>query len=467
VYCGLDFGTTNSSAALVKDGAVRVLELDPANDRPASLPSLLYISNDGDHIIGRAAANAFIDRNVDREVVVKQVDLGITIEGYVGAEPDKDEGYRPRVEGDNPQEAVRAKAMVEVNSPGRLFQSIKSNLRHRSFTGTEVFGQHYQIEELVSYILAPMKEAVDAAAGRPVDSVVMGRPVRFSRTEEENALAEERLRRAAHIAGFNHVMFFYEPVAACVDYAVAAERKQRLMVVDIGGGTCDVCIMEFGGAHGAAERLAESRILGVGGVPVAGDAIDRQILRKRVFPQLGSKSRYGPSNLPMPQYLYNSIADWQNLYRLNTEETINWLIAVEADCNQPEAIRSLRTLIRRNYGYPLMRRVEQAKRQLSDELEAPIELREHDMSVDVELTRQEFTDIIENVLEDMLESIVEAEKSAGLGPGDVDYVLTTGGTSLIPAVRKMLIDRFDEERLLQRETFTSVAAGLAVVAQYV
>jgi len=71
------------------------------------------------------------------------------------------------------------------------------------------------------------------------------------------------------------------------------------------------------------------------------------------------------------------------------------------------------------------------------------------------------------MIEAMLASIEEGEKAAQVKPQDIDHVLTTGGTSLIPAVREMLETRYGPDRLLQRETFTSVAAGLATVAQYV
>jgi hypothetical chaperone protein len=467
MFCGVDFGTSNSSVALANDAGVRVLPLDDANFSPTSLPSLLYISSEGDQIIGRDAANAFIDRNVDREVILQQVDLGISIEEYVASEPDKSASYRPPEDSFAvTSEATRAHALVEVNSPGRLFQSLKSSLKYREFTGTEVFGREYQIEELVSIILKPMKIAADTAAGKPVTKAVFGRPVNFSTREAENDIAEDRLRRAAALAGFEEVSFFYEPVAACVEYAVETERKQRLMVVDIGGGTCDVCVMEFGGGSGAAARLAESRILGVGGVPVAGDAVDQAIIRHKLFPSFGSRARYGPSQLPMPQNIYNSILDWQNLYKLNTEETINWLIAAEASSTDPAGLRSLRCLIQQNYGYPMVRTVEAAKRRLTDEAEAPIEIRNDDLQVSVTLSRTEFDNLIEEALEDMLGSILEAEKNAQIQPGDIDLVLTTGGTSLIPAVRHMLFDRYGREKLLERDTFTSVAAGLAVVARF-
>ena len=59
VFCGIDFGTTNSSVALSGGGSLRVLDLDPENDPSKSLPSLLYMSREGEVIIGRAAADAF------------------------------------------------------------------------------------------------------------------------------------------------------------------------------------------------------------------------------------------------------------------------------------------------------------------------------------------------------------------------------------------------------------------------
>lgn len=467
VFCGIDFGTTNSSVALSDESArVRVLPLDKDNDSPTSLPSLLYITRGGESIVGRSAANAFIERNVDREVILKQVDLGISIEAYVASEPDKSESYRPGVLDPEKREAVRARAVVEVNSPGRLFQSLKTSLRHQGFRGTEVFGTHYQIEELVAIILRQCKAVADEAMGVSVERAVFGRPVRFSERAEENETAERRLRTAANLAGFKEVTFFYEPVAACVEYAISNDAHQKLMVVDIGGGTCDVCIMEFNRADGIAQRLAASRILSVSGVPVAGDAIDREIIRNKLFPIFGSRARYGPAQLPMPQYLYNQILDWQNLYKLNNEETINWLLAAESSSTHPEGLRALRCLIQRNFGYPVAREVEAAKKRLSYDQSTHIQIHKEDIQIDEVLERIEFAHIIEHNLEKMMAAVEEAENLAGVRPEDLDFVLTTGGTSLIPAIRQMLQERYGQDRLKERETFTSVATGLAIIARY-
>jgi len=442
------------------------LEVDPGNDNPTSLPSLVYIAREGEIIVGRKAANTFIDRNVDREVILKQVELDVYIDGYIGGEGDNTYGAVIRKDGSDLAEAVTAHALIEVNSPGRLFQSLKTSLRFKNFRGTEVFGTHYQIEELTAEILRKIKSVVDREVGESVETATFGRPVRFSTSEDEDLIAERRLETAARLAGFNNINFFYEPVGACVEYAVSREYKQRLMVVDIGGGTFDVCIMEFGGAHGTASRLAESKILGVAGVPVAGDAIDHEITRNKIFPCFGSQARYGPAQLPLPQYLFNTIIDWQNLYKLNTEETINWLIAAQVSSDQPEAIRALRALIQRNFGYPLARQVEVAKKTLSTELETTIEFSEAEIDIHEPLERGEFGHIIEFMLDQMMIALQEAEEDAGVGPADIDKVLTTGGTSLIPAVREMLTKRYGAEKLHQRDTFTSVATGLAIVAQY-
>ena len=179
--CGIDFGTTNSSVAVTDGTMIRVLDIDPENDIPTSLPSLLYIARDGERIVGRAAADTFIERNVDREVVVRHVDLGVYIQGYVGGEGDNTYGQVIRKEGVDVPEAVTARALVEVNSPGRLFQSLKTSLRLKEFRGTEVFGTHYQIEELTAEILRRMQTAADEEAGEPVDSAVFGRPTPSSR----------------------------------------------------------------------------------------------------------------------------------------------------------------------------------------------------------------------------------------------------------------------------------------------
>ena len=65
---GLDFGTTNSSAAIYDGRRVRLLNLDPVNNAPAIMRSTLFITREGVPFIGREAINRFTEANVGREI---------------------------------------------------------------------------------------------------------------------------------------------------------------------------------------------------------------------------------------------------------------------------------------------------------------------------------------------------------------------------------------------------------------
>ena len=110
--------------------------------------------------------------------------------------------------------------------------------------------------------------------------------------------------------------------------------------------------------------------------------------------------------------------------------------------------------------------MEAAKKRLSAAEETSISLHHGVIQIEERLERQEFAHIIEEQLEAMTESLTAAESAAGVRPEDLDLVPTTGGTSLIPAVRALLEDRYGAGRLHRRDTFTSVASGLAIVSRH-
>lgn len=466
--CGIDYGTTNTSVAVIDDSGIpQVLELDRENDPTTSLPSLVYISSDGEVSVGRRAAKLFIERNVGREVKLITEETGMIIHKVSGGEPDKSEFYNPALTDPEKLETISIKTKVDVNLPGRLFQSLKTQLRYITHKGTDVFGTNYQIEELVSFVLKKCKEEAEKYLNKEINIAVMGRPIRFSPNKIEDETAERRLRNAGRIAGFDEIVFFYEPVAASVEYlATETTENQIVMVVDIGGGTCDVCIMKFEPGSSIEEKISKSEILSVTGDNVAGDAIDKEIIRKKLFHYFGSNARYGPHNLPLPKHMLNIVLDWQNLYRMNTEETINWLIGIENFCTQPEAIRALRLLIQKNCGYPLNLAVESAKKQLSFAQTAIIDFNYEELKIKEEINREEFKEIIEDILEKIEHLLKEAEKNANMTPEDINLVLTTGGTCLIPAIQSMLRERYGQEKVRSRDTFTAVARGLAIIGKY-
>ena len=133
MHVGLDFGTTNSSAAVYTDGQIRLIKLDPLNSAPTIMRSTLFITRAGVPFVGRAAIDRFTNSNVGREIEYEWRYLGDTEVTLAGVGTVMQALY----------------AVVDANAPGRLFQSLKSHLRDSSFTGTDVFGTRYTLETLI------------------------------------------------------------------------------------------------------------------------------------------------------------------------------------------------------------------------------------------------------------------------------------------------------------------------------
>jgi hypothetical chaperone protein len=99
---------------------------------------------------------------------------------------------------------------------GRLMQSLKSFLSSRSLQTTEIFGKRYALEGLIGRILRDLREKAEAQFGVKITGAVVGRPVQFvgSENDDDNRYAETRLLEAFSVAGYESVEFELEPVAA-------------------------------------------------------------------------------------------------------------------------------------------------------------------------------------------------------------------------------------------------------------
>ncbi len=87
------------------------------------------------------------------------------------------------------------------------------------------------------------------------------------------------------------------------------------------------------------------------------------------------------------------------------------------------------------------------------------------MDLNIPVTREEFEGWIANELRAIEHSVDSLLESSGVNPSEVDRVFLTGGTSFVPAVRRIFATRFGEDRIRSGNEFTSVAHGLALRAQ--
>ena len=228
---GLDFGTTNSGAAVFDGQRVHVFPLDPASRDPTVIRSMLYVTRDQQVFIGQEAIDTYYRQNIGRpSKMVRQ---------YIG-EIEMTFAELPTFYRD-------VYALVDELTPGRLLRSLKSALAG-GYGGTDIFGRYYELEELLAIYLQEIRERAEAETGEAVEGVVLGRPVNFvgGSGEADNQRAEGRLRRAAEMAGFRDVAFELEPVAAALHYELTVDKPQNVVVFDFGGGTLDVTVMRIG-----------------------------------------------------------------------------------------------------------------------------------------------------------------------------------------------------------------------------
>ena len=410
----IDFGTSNSLLGAADPTGLRgFVPLDPQAADPGVLRSLLYFPNSKEVFYGARAIQEF--------------------------------GHR--------------------DFTGRLVRSIKKQLPRRTFIGTFVENRPFNLEDLIGVFLGEMRRRANAHYGEDVTSVVLGRPARFAFDEADDRYAEGRLERAARIAGFKNIEFFPEPIAAAFGYGRSAEstrREELVLAADFGGGTSDFTVYRLG-----EENFRASDVIAMGGLSVAGDALDSAIMRKRIAPLFGTGVQYqvpfGSNILTMPPHLMERICHPGEISLLRKQDTLEFFRNVQQWALGPEdreKIERLFTLLNDQLGISLFETVEAAKRALSLSDSAALEFTYPDVEIDEQLTRPEFEAYAAAPLEAIITSLDETIAAAQLKPGQIDRVLCTGGTAKVPWLREALVKRFGKEKLHDLDPFRGVARGL-------
>lgn len=444
---GFDFGTSNSAIAvgdLEADDRLprlpRLLRLDSARPEATLVPSTLYFRPDGSLHIGTDAIETYTRLEAGRVVVRERRATGQEIETVFGRE--------------------RVLTEVDLTQPGRFFQSLKRSLADATFRGTEVFGRFYRPEELIAAFAEEMRRRAEAALGQPVTRAMIGRPVHWGRSEAGDALALKRMELALRAAGFAEFAFLPEPIAAGLRFAAGLPAPRTVLVFDFGGGTLDVTVMRIGGG--------ERAVLSTAGIPLGGDTLDEDVMDRRLLRYFGEELRWGPQQLPMPQHILDTVRRWYTIPELNEPRTLQFLRDLE---REPKAetrrqARALLALARASHGWPLFREIERAKIGLSarDEERIRYHVDGGAIAIDEPLSRAGFEALIAARVRQADACLDEALAAAGLNADQVDAVVHTGGSSLIPRFQRLLTEKFGPDKLQHQDAFTAVASGLALAA---
>ena len=208
-------------------------------------------------------------------------------------------------------------------------------------------------------------------------------------------------------------------------------------------------------------------MLGNSGLGLAGDAFDARIVRKLVSPELGAGTLLNPASkmLPaVPAWIYANLERWHYLSFLRTRNVTEILKSARARAMEPEKIAALITLVDEDLGFQLHQAVQRLKYELSSVEEAEFRFVDGSMELRKRVTRADFESWIAEdlaAIEGCVDGLLE---QAGVSRAEVDRVFLTGGTSFVPAVRRIFERRFGADRVTSGNEFTSVARGLALRA---
>ena len=417
---GIDFGTTNSSVAVVTPaGKVEIARFPYLGQLTDAYRSLLYFER--------------AEKTVPRTI---QCWTGpAAIEQYLAAE-----------------------------TKGRLIQSLKSFLASRGLVNTNVLGRTRSIEDLIARILTDLRSEASRQFGFDIREATVGRPVKFvgSTSDEDDAYAESRLAEAFKAAGFDSVAFELEPVAAAHQYESTLAHDELILIGDFGGGTSDFSLVNVGATVRRRGRQA-SDLLGTAGLGLAGDAFDAQIVRHLVSPELGAgtEQRSMGRLLAVPAWPYASLERWHHLSFLKTNEVMSMLDTIKWQAVRPDMIEALIHLIKHDLGYQLHQAVQKVKCDLSAHREAKFTFTDGDLTLDAVVYRADFESWIGPDLTQIETCVDSLLERTSVAREDVDAVFLTGGSSFVPAVRRLFVSRFGEHKIRAGNEFTSVAMGLA------
>ena len=414
----IDFGTSNSLlAAANAEATCPPIPLDPAASDPTLLRSLLFFGEAGHFTCGAAAISDFVQGGLS----------------------------------------------------GRFIRSIKKYLPERGFSGTQIGHRNMTIDNLIACFLRVMRERANEHFGVTVSRVVLGRPAKYSVNEDDDRYAEERMKRAAQIAGFEEVSFCPEPVAAAHDFHLDTGRETKVLVADFGGGTSDYTIvrMNRGG-------FSPDDVLALGGVSLAGDVLDGCIMRRKVARHFGAEVTYkvpmGNNVLPMPRPIIEKLCSPADMTVLRHRDILSFLEDVKAwslGADDRRRMDQLLTLVEDSLAFQIFDAIERAKVQLSSASSTQVEFDYPSIHIREPLTRVDFESAAEKPIDAILASLDRTVESAGLTYGDVDVVCCTGGTARVPRIAEAVVARFGREKVRQLSSFHSVVQGLSERARQI
>ncbi len=407
---GIDFGTSNSAAAVVDSAGV--LQVIPLDGVRSEMPTAVFFASETHNVLfGSEAMQAYLN-----------------------------------------------------GSEGRLLRSLKSLLGSRLMDEyTSVNDQAMRFYDIVVLFFKELRRRCEAHLGQPVTCAVLGRPVHFVDDDAaRDVLAQETLGRAAAEAGFTSTAFQLEPIAAALDYEQRVSRQTTALVVDIGGGTSDFTVICLNPAHSAlADRSAD--ILSTTGVHIGGTDFDRLLDLSTVMPLLGYK-HIGTGNRPVPNSVFFELSTWHLIHQSYTRKALHFAKELWTDFTDQRLHRRLMDALEGQHGHRMLSHVEAAKISCSVSGQAALidlDFLGHRGSehLGATISARSMGEALQQALTQVVQCAQLCVQRSGLTA--VDAVYLTGGSSALRPLIEALRTAMPGVTLIEGNRFGGVAAGLA------
>lgn len=348
---GIDLGTSNSAAAAVISGKATIIpSAEGVSIGGKSFPSYVAMTKEGDLLVG---------------------------------------------------EPARRQALL--NPEGTVYAAKRKMGTDYKF---KVYGKEYTPQQISSFILQKIKKDAEAFLGEPVTEAVITVPAYFNDNQRQAT------KDAGSIAGLEVKRIINEPTAASLAYGIdKSDQSQKILVFDLGGGTLDVTIMDFG--DGVFEVVSTSGDTSLGGTD-------------------------------MDEVIIKFLAD---------------------DFKQKEGVDLMKD---RSAYIRLKDAAEKAKIELSSSTTTEINLpyitatQDGPKHLQFNLTRAKFEELIESIVERAKAPIDDAMKAGNLKKDDLTRVILVGGPTRIPYVRKFVEDYIGQKIEGGVDPMECVATGAAL-----
>lgn len=350
---GIDLGTSNSAAAVMEGG------------KPIIIPSA-----EGNSVAGKAFPS-YVAFTKDGQLLV--------------GEP--------------------ARRQAVTNPDGTVFEAKRKMGTTFKYN---IFGKEYTPEQISAFILQKIKKDSESYVGSPVQKAVITVPAYFDDAQRQAT------KNAGEIAGLEVVRIINEPTAAALAYGLdKAGQEQKILVFDLGGGTLDVTIMDFG--QGVFEVISTS-----GDTQLGGKDMDAALIN-HIVSEFKQQSGIDISQDKMAMNRVREAAEKAKIELSTTLETDINLPFITADASGPKHMQ-------------------------------------------LKVTRAKLEELVKPIVDKVRKPLEQALSDAKLTPSNIHKIILVGGPTRMPIVQKFVEDYIGRQVERGIDPMEAVAKGAAIQA---